>query len=179
MSVTSRRGFIFGAGAIASCAVATPFASAALRDDGDPTGALVGTVLSSRADQLEVRTAEGDRSVVLSPGASVSRGPIGPLEDLTPFVAGDRIVAEGSPGGRKWTATAVGSAFEQLHVDVESVDRSTWTIESQNGPIAIGRLRAAEGRVSRETIRPGDHISGLMWTDPAVGIPEAVLVVRG
>ena len=176
----SRRRFLLAAGvagATVPVAAAAPGLAQSVREEEARSPGIVGAVTATGRHSLTI-DAEGDaHKVVAAAGASISRGPVGPLVDLSSFAVGDRIAVEGVKADGIWTATAIGTAFDGVAAYVEAIDYAAGRMRADGANVDISRVEGGPGRVGRSEIRAGSHVSGLKWRDPAGTVEEAVLLV--
>jgi hypothetical protein len=114
------------------------------------------------------RLETGDTSVflTLAPGAALSAGSTGLVEDLGGFVDGDRVAVEGTMGSSNFEAISINSSYEPFEATVDRREDSTVFA----GDLAFDVQRMAQTHDGgRPDVRPGDVVQGLTWTNPVTG----------
>lgn len=138
-----------------------------------PDSALVGIVGRTSADGMMVRTSDREVAVSAAPGARLYSGAFGQVDSTSRFVEQDRVAVEGSPQGDRFLATAIGSIFTTLNVEITSVSSDGSSAESAIGTISLtgGRLPfTPPGLPSRRgAVKAGSVLQGVGWTHPATG----------
>ena len=173
--LTRRALFAGAAGAALYSAVPNPRAGSGTDDDPDSsTDAAVGRLRDIDRAAGTARLETGDTSVFLrlAPGAALSAGATGLVEDLGGFVDGDRVAVEGTRGTDLFEAVSVNSSYEPFEATVDRRDGTTVLA----GDLAFDvSLMAPHPDGVRPDVRPGDVVHGLTWTNPVTG--EATVIV--
>lgn len=147
-----------------------------------------GTVTAASPATLVIAAASGRMAVTRSRACTISRGPSGPLNDLSHFVSGDFVVALGTlVDSGSFEAYDVQSVFDA--VDDVVVEGNDQTLRVADGsslanslpqtlqPIHSG-VPPSIRRLSRSELVAGAAFSGLVWRGES-GAPQLVLAVSG
>jgi hypothetical protein len=173
--VLTRRGLFAGAaGAALYSAVPNPRTGSA-SSSASSADAAVGRLRDIDRAAGTARLETGDTSLLLrlAPGAALSAGTTGLVEDLGGFVDGDRVAVEGTMGASLFEASSINSSYEPFEATVDR--REGTTVLAGDLAFDAERMALTHGGV-RPDPRPGDTVQGLTWTHPETG---AVTVIIG
>ncbi len=181
MNILSRRTFLIGTGlAFPVVAVKRSFLTAEAQDVATGLAGRVAEVLPG-AVTVDVKH-EGGRSsrhrVVVASSSRISRGTDGPVSDLSSFLVGEELAAEGEWQGSTLVAASVGSTFEAVHALLTGLDDQTRVASTDAGPLSVEQLKTGPGRIGRYELAIGDHLDGLIWSTPTSPLAQLVLAVR-
>jgi hypothetical protein len=165
---------VAGAAGVASAVAASPAAaddplSPSQADDtvtSLPVFGIVGVIADIRADRLVLRV--GRRSLVVIPadGSSIYSGHLGKVNSIAALIVGDRVFVQGQDTENGVVvATSVGSVFDNVVLEVESVDAGRRLAKTSRGSLYLDGGLPDVGRVQHQ-IPLGVSIAATTWTDP-------------
>lgn len=139
-----------------------------------PQDAIIGTVISTTKDTLQLATTSAAVTLRPSPTARMYSGPYGQVRSAEAFIVGDRLVAQGVSTSDGFLASDVGSVYLPVTARITSVSSDGNSAETSVGPIQFDGIELPFTPASKQPVppvlHPGDVLAGLVWTNPANGV---------
>ena len=164
---------VTGATVVGGLGHASPAAAAGQSTTAFGPNLLIGDVTVVGQERLVVRLPGGDLVTVrLAPGAHLSRGAGQDARQLSRFVPGDEIAAEGVRNGSEFTASWLTSLYRVVEGTV--TNRQGDILETTTGVAEVGAYShpfTTPGftGVSPGRLRRGVRFRALAWRDPKSG----------
>lgn len=171
--ILTRRALFAGAAGVALYA-AVPDPRSGGSEPETTTDAAVGRLRDIDRAEGTARLETGDTSLLvrLAPGAALSAGTTGLVEDLGGFVDGDRVAVEGTMGTSLFEAIRINSSYEPFEATVDRREGTTVFA----GELAFDvSLMAQTHSGERPEVRAGDVVQGLTWTNPVTGEVSVII----
>lgn len=164
---------VLGGAALAETGPGNPHALSAESAFG-----VVGTVLSSDADHIQVRSGSEMLRATPAPGARLYSGVSGVVTSPSQFLVGDRVFVDGAKrDGDVIEATRIGSVYELVSFKVDSLDTSGGVASTSIGILDLMGSLPDIRRVTH-SLKAHETQRGLLWTDPRTGEKFLMLAER-
>jgi hypothetical protein len=164
---------LLGAGCLAGVAVvglsgtaAADFTADSDAIDAQASFALLGTV--SAANDRHVTILAGSASMIATPirGARMYSGVLGRVRTPSDFILGDRVLVQGvKRADDAVSATAISSVYQPIRFTVSWVDKAAGLAGTSIGTLDLNGSLPDVGKVDH-SLKNGDTLGGLTWTDP-------------